>query len=145
MTLLVNKAAVRDYLGRNGVLHQTLVDNVLSGFDLAQPMYEQRLDPGAELYQYMRRPAAGRPGLQVGNWFCLRGAGRDALAIFDGLAGRELHHFVVSAELTVLEGTASRLAPNWLHEIGGAGGASQIFVPPRLLGHIHSLGHAHPW
>lgn len=145
MTLLVNKAAIREYLERNGVNHPVLVDNVLSGFDLAQPVYEQRLEPGAELFQYMRRPAVGRPDLRVGNWFCLRGASRDGLAIMDGLAGRELHHFRISAELVALEGVASRLSPHWVAEIGGGGGATQIYVPPRLLGHVHSIGHAHAW
>ena len=145
MTRLVDKAAVRDYLARNGVANDVLVANVLSGFDLAQPLYEQRLEPDTELFQFMRRPAVGRPDLRVGNWFCLRGATRGGLAIMDGLAGREVHHFRVGSELVALEGTASRMTRDWQIEIGGVGGHTQIYVPPRLIGHILSVGNAHPW
>ena len=145
MTKLLDEAGIREYLGRNGVANTALVSNVLSGFNLAKPMYEQRLEPGADLFQYMRRPASGRPDLRVGNWFCLRSASRRGLAIMDGLAGREIHHFRVYCELDALEGEASRLSPNWHHEVGGIGGETQIFVPPLLIGRIHSVGNAHPW
>ena len=145
MTKLLDETGVREYFARNGVVNSVLVSNVLSGFDLTKPMYEQRLEPGTELFQYIRRPASGRPDLRVGNWFCLRGASRSGLAIMDGLAGREIHHFRVYSELVALEGTASRLSPNWHHEVGGRGGDTQLFVPPLLLGRIHSIGNADPW
>ncbi len=63
----------------------------------------------------------------------------------DGLAGREVHRFRAYSELVALEGTASRLSTNWNAEIGGMGGDTQLFVPPMLLGRIHSIGNADPW
>ncbi|MCR5885789.1 hypothetical protein LRS03_24195 [Rhizobacter sp. J219] len=142
---LLNEAGARDYLDRNGVTNPVIVKAILDGFDLGKPMYEQRLEPDTELFQFMRRPSAGKPDLRVGNWFCLPGASRSGLAIMDGLSGRETHRFQVGSELVALEGTASRLSLNWEYEIGGQGGHTQLYVPPRLLGHIRSLGNAHPW
>ena len=137
--------AIHAYLRANGVAHPALVHDVLSGFDSQKPIYETPLDFETELYQYMRRPATGRPDLRVGNWFCITGASRRGLGIIDGLAGRELHRFRVVSPFVALEGTASKIARNWQFEIGGRGGSTQIYVPPRFIGHIQSLGTAAPW
>jgi hypothetical protein len=137
--------AIHAYLQANGVTHPALVHDVLSGFDPKKPIYETLLDFDDELYQYIRKPATGRPDLRVGNWFCIGGATRGGLAIIDGLAGRELHRFRVVSSFSGLEGTASKISRNWRAEIGGRGGSTQIYVPPRFMGHIQSAGTAAQW
>ena len=134
-----NEGIARAYLDRNGV---SATDEVLAGFDLSKPICVNPLEPGDRLLQFIRNPSHFGQS-QAGNWFSLVSASMPGVSIFGGLAGRTPHLFVVSHPLRVLEGTARKIAVNWRLAIGGGvGGATQIYVPSGLLGHLKPLGPA---
>ena len=87
----------------------------------------------------MRRPTATDPSPAAGNWFGLAGMTSAGVAIDDGLGGRGLVAF------TALEGTAARFALDRGKGIGGAGGATQVYVPRNLLGHLRPMGPGERW
>lgn len=134
-----NEGIAKAYLARNGV---SAMDEVLAGFDLAKPVYVNPLEPGDRLLQFIRNPSHFGQS-QAGNWFSLWSGSMPGVSIFGGLAGRTPHLYRVAHPLRVLEGTAKKLAVNWRLAIGGGnGGATQIYVPPALLGHLEPLGPA---
>jgi hypothetical protein len=134
------RQVAKTYLIRNGYAGREL-EVVLSGFDWASPAYEQQLDHGAILYQFMRRASHGTMVPGIGNWFCLPGATLSSLAIMSGGEGRSLAKVRVKFPLVALEGTASRQAKQWSWSGGGPGGATQIFVPSKFLfTHLDILG-----
>jgi len=128
------------FLQGHGIKHPSHIDEIMSGFDLTRPLYEHLLQFDDELFQYVRNPSAGHLDAAAGNWFCLAGASRGGLAIIDGLAGRQLHTFKVVAPFAALEGTAAKVQKNWQYSIGGVGGATQLYVPARFIGHLQSAG-----
>jgi hypothetical protein len=127
-------AEVRGYLRRNGIVEPRQVNQILTGFDFNEPIYEHQVSPGDTVYQFVRLPSADRMSPTTGNWFALRGATKAGLAITDGLAGRRLHEYRVVAAADVLEGTAKGMEMKWDWDGGGPGGATQIYIPPNLLG-----------
>ena len=135
---------MRAYLRANGVPMKA-VETVISGFDFSKPVYTQSLEPGQELYQFMRNPSYNDSSVRAGNWFCLRGATTNGLAIFGGGAGRRLHAYAVSLSLTAIEGTACSQSRNWSWAGGGEGGATQIYIPPALAGRLNALGPHDDW
>jgi hypothetical protein len=121
------------------------IENIVDAFDFGAPVYETTLESGQELFQYLRKPSSSAPWPKVGNWFCLPGATRDGLAIIGGGSGRVLQRHVVALELQAIEGSARAQPVDWGWDGGGAGGATQIYVPQRLLGRISSTGPHEPW
>lgn len=118
---------------------------VLRGFDLGKPLYEQDFWPGDVLYQLVRRPSASEPLPPAGRWFGLAGMTSSGVAINDGGAGRRLVAFAVLAPFKALEGTAAPLAVDLGKAVGGLGGATQVYLPSALLGHLRSTGPAERW
>lgn len=121
------------FLARNGITDATSVAEIVGGFDLRKPIYEQVIEPDDCLYQFTRRTEAGQPDIKTGRWFCLAGATMDSLGIFSGGAGRSLSEFTVSRPVVGLEGTAASIRRNWQWAGGGTGGATQIFLPQKSL------------
>lgn len=138
----LTKTDVELFLKRHGILSAGAVAEVLSGFELKLPVYEQPFDEGQELFQFIRNPSASNPGPRVGNWFTLPGATTLGVAIIDGGAGRRFHRFRVEQAFTALEGTAKEFPLTWKFEIGGKGGATQVYVPPSFLGHLSAISPA---
>jgi len=131
----------RSYLVRHGYTGKKL-EEVLNGFDLRAPTYEQSLDPKTTLYQFVRRVAHESPIPRLGNWFCLPGASMRALAIISGGAGRAVAKVHVDYPLLALEGTAAPQPRQWSWSGGGPGGATQIFVPEQfLMTHFSVVGY----
>ena len=131
---------LRAYLRAHDVRPAKTIENIISGFDFRQPVYEQPMEPGQELFQFIRNVSHSERSPRTGNWFALASARMAGLAIFGGGAGRHLHRFVVNHEFTAIEGTAGALPPDWGWAGGGPGGHTQIYVPPKFLGHLGSLG-----
>lgn len=137
---LMSQADSRAYLLRNGVWDDRTLDQILRGFDFSHPVYEQPLEPGNVLFQYLRRPSYSQRVPTTGNWFTLSGATTGDLAIFDGLSGRFRQKYQVLAHLTALEGTAARLPIDWGWAGGGPGGGTQLFIASPLLGRLQMIG-----
>lgn len=137
---LMSQAEARAYLLRNGVHDARTLDQILRGFDFSHPVYEQPLEPGDVLYQYLRRPSFSQRVPTTGNWFTLSGATTADLAVFDGLSGRFRQKYQVLAHLAALEGTAARLPIDWGWAGGGQGGGTQLLIPSSLLGHLRMVG-----
>ena len=119
------------------------IENIVKAFDPRMPIYEHALDGGAEIFQYLRNPSHSDPHPKLGNWFCLRGAAQDGLAIFGGGSGRHVVRITVSHPINVLEGTARSMAIDWTNSIGShkeSGGATQIFIPASLVGRLTGTG-----
>ena len=136
---LLSKDEVRVYLRNNGISSSTKIEEILTGFDFSKPVYELTLDERQELFQFIRNPSSAGVA-QAGNWYSLQGATMSGTGIFGGGSGRHLHKFVVAHPFPALEGTAGPLERNWDWAGGGPGGQTQIYVPPRFLGHLSSLG-----
>ena len=140
----IYEEGARGYLRRHGVLDPGKITEIVGGFDFGRAVYEQLLAPGDELFQFIRKPSVATPSSFAGNWFALVGATTSGLTITDGVGGRRLHKFRVVAGLVALEGTAARKGVNWDWAGGGVGGATQIYIPPSLIGHLQAIG-AHEW
>ena len=140
----LHRDVITGFLKRHGVADKTHIEQITAGFDLGKPVYERRIEDGDTLFQFMRNPDSTTPHWQTGRWFCLRGAGMNALGIFGGGSGRTLAEFTVNRPVWSLEGTAGPLARDWGWAGGGTGGATQIFVPPdglmALVGKGHHIG-----
>lgn len=141
----LNPTTAAELLASQGVQPASEVVKVLSGFDSSKPMYKHDFWPGDTLYQYIRLASVANPVPTRGSWFGIAGITTRGVAIFAGVAGRTLHRFEVAHPFSALEGTAARLPIDWQNEIGGPGGASQVFVPRMYSGHIRSLGPAEGW
>lgn len=124
---------VRAWLRRNGVPSTAKIEEIIDGFDFAQPVYLQHFEPDQELYQFIRGPSAQNSSPMAGNWFCLKGATTSQLAIIDGLTGRRLLRYRIVCAFTTLEGTARKQPIQWSWSGGGPGGATQVYVPSPLL------------
>ena len=136
-----NQQFIESYLKRNGVIDKRKVAEIISGFDLDKPVYATNLEPEDHLFQFMGNEQSGRPVAQTGNWFCIsRGTTKESLAIFDGLAGRRRQEFIVQRHMQALEGTAAPLARQWAWAGGGAGGATQIYLPAQALLGLAGVG-----
>lgn len=122
------------------------VKKVMTGFDLAKPMYEHRFWEGDRLFQLVRLPSATDPLPSTGSWFGLAGMTSSGVAVSDGLSGRRLVELEVALAFTALEGTACRFAGSIHSGIGGAGGQTQVFVPRHVvLAKLVSVGPADRW
>jgi hypothetical protein len=141
----LSEADARDYLQRHGIVSPKKIDEILGGFDFSQAVYEQPLYPGDTLFQFVRLPSLGAPHPTTGNWFGIAGATTSGLAISDGHSGRRLHKYRVVAHATALEGSAVKKEMNWDWAGGGSGGATQLYVPPNLLGCIQAIGAHDRW
>lgn len=131
----------RDYMARHAYTAAEM-SKYLSGFDLARPVYEQRLDPGEIIFQFVRRPSQSDSLPKVGNWFALSGAKMGDLGINSGGSGRSLVKVEVKMAMTVLESTAGPMNSDSKEAIGGMGGATQIFIPTLFLTtHLEVLGY----
>ena len=142
---MLTRLTAGDLLLTQGVHPVAEVEKVLSGFDFSRPVYEHDFWPDDVLFQLVRLPSALDPLPSSGNWFGLAGITASGVAVNEGLAGRRLASFKVVSPFKALEGTAARFKVNLGSAIGGEGGATQIFIPTRLLGHLHSLGPAERW
>lgn len=133
---------VRSFLRASGMSSHKHINEVLTGFDFSnKPLYFRTLEAHELLYQFIRNPShENGNAARTGNWFCIKGAGQDDVAITGGGSGRMKHAFEVTQAFTTLEGTARPQSWNWTWAGGGAGGGTQIFVPPNLIGHVHPLG-----
>src|SRR5262245_55045606 len=109
------------FLTKCGITHPVRVAQITEGFDRNRPIYETTLWPGDRIFQYRRRESVADGLPATGNWFCLKGASMDGLAIFSG-SGRNLVEFAVEAPIEAVEGTAAPMARNWGWAGGGAGG-----------------------
>lgn len=134
------KQVIEDYLKKHGISNQKEIDEIISGFDLFGPVYQQRIWVNDRLFQYVRRPNLSFNAIGVGRWFCLKGASMDSLAIFSGGVGRHLTEYRVKYPIVVLEGTAKKLSRNWEWAGGGEGGATQMFIPNELFFALEVLG-----
>ena len=132
----VDEDSARRWLQDQGVTSARWLTEILDGFDFSQPAYLQPLFEGDVIYQYVRRPEHQLLAPNRGNWFCLIGASPAYLAIFGGLAGRELRRFQVESQLIALEGTSARKDIEWSWAGGGPGGATQLFVPPYQIARL---------
>jgi hypothetical protein len=133
-----------DWLATHGV-NPDAAKQVVSGFDLNKPLIEEFFEIGDRLFQYIRGSSAGVLAPLRGNWFARAGASLDQLAILEGVAGRRLHRFSVIASFSSVEGTAAKFGRNVLKDLGGAGGASQIFVPHMYCGRVRAVGGQERW
>lgn len=138
----LNQAEVENYLKRSGVPSQKQISDVLSGFDLSLPIYEQMLEEGQDVFQFIRNPSSTNLNPLVGSWFTIPGATTRSTAIIDGGSGRRFHRFRVARSFVALEGTAKEFPLTWKFEIGGKGGGTQIYVPPIYLGHLGAVSAA---
>lgn len=131
------EAIAMEFLNRHCVAN---INSVLTGFDLAKPVYVNSLNPGDRLQQFIRNPSHFGQS-EIGNWFSLLSGSMSGVSIFGGLSGRVPHTFSVTYPLQVLEGTARKRPQNWKFGVGGgSGGGAQIYIPSRLLGHLKHLG-----
>lgn len=141
----LNKQSAAALLMSQGVKDQGEIAKILDGFDLGKPLYEHDFWPDDVVYQLVRLPSASLPAPTTGNWFGLAGITTQGVAINEGLAGRRLMQLKVIAHFKALEGTAKRLATNLLTGIGGPGGATQIYAPRSILGHLAAIAPAERW
>ncbi len=139
------ESTLSSYLARYGITDPAAVQEVRSGFDMSKPLYEHYFRPGDVLYQLVRLPSFYNLNPHRGNWFGLAGLTARNVAVLHGLAGRRTHQFRVLAAFVGLEGTAGRYPLDWNKEIGGPGGATQIYVPRVLMACIQAAGPAEPW
>jgi hypothetical protein len=133
----VSRAEAASYLRRYGISSESKVTEILSGFDFAadRPAYLMDLGVGERYFQFVRTPSFELPDPVVGSWFCLKGSGMSQLAIHSPGAVRLLGEFEVVEDIMVLEGIAKELpfqGQPTKHGVGGRGGGTQIYVPPRL-------------
>ena len=135
-----SRQIIKQYLNNHGILNQAQIDEITSGFDLSKTVYENRIWPDDKLFQFVRNPNSSFNELRTGRWFSLAGASMDSLAIFSGASGRQLTQFRVNHPIVVLEGTAVKLARDWNWEGGGEGGATQLFIPEKLLYALEVIG-----
>lgn len=142
---MLNPQTAAALLRGQGVRPERLIEQILDGFDFSKPAYAHDFWPGDVLYQLMRLPSAAQPFMATGNWFGLAGITTSGVAINDGLSGRQAVRFEVIAPFTALEGTARALPADLGTAIGGRGGATQIYIPKALLGHLQALGHVERW
>jgi len=131
---------IENYLKENGITSQKKIAEVISGFDLSQPIYKQRIWVGDRLFQFVRNPNSSFNQIGLGNWFALKGATMDSLGIFGGGSGRSLTEFTVKYTIIALEGTAVKLARNWDWAGGGRGGGTQIFIPNNMFYALEVIG-----
>ena len=132
----LSQSEAENYLRRNGVTTLQAIAEVLSGFDFSRPIYEQILEEGQEIFQFIRTPSAANLSPNAGSWFALPGATTQSVAIIDGGSGRRFHRFSVERSFVALEGVAREFPLTWKFEIGGKGGGTQIYVPRIYLGHL---------
>jgi len=142
---ILDRNSAAEFLRGQGVSPDREIEKILRGFDFSKPAYEQRFWPGDVLYQLIRLPSAMQPLMATGNWFGLAGITTGGVAINDGLSGRQAVRFEVISGFTALEGTAKELPVDLGIAIGGKGGATQIYLPRTLLGHLRALGNVDRW
>ncbi len=135
-----NRQRIVTFLAKSGIRDPKQIGEIVGGFDLNQPVYEQMINPGDRIFQFIRNPESGKPTINTGNWFCIPGASMDQLAIISGGAGRSLVEFTVTRSVNSLEGTASPQPRNWSWSGGGRGGATQIYLPRTALMALEGKG-----
>ena len=131
---------IENYLKRNGITKKKKIKEIISGFDLSMPVYLEALYINDKIYQYRRNPSQFYNENGIGNWFALKSATMDSLAIFSGGSGRSSTEFKVKYSINVLAGTAKKLDRNWGWAGGGTGGATQHFIPNKMFYALEVLG-----
>lgn len=126
MTHLISATEARSFLRQEGESAKA-IKAIVDGFDMSKPVYIQPLYSGETLYQYMRKFG------YLGNWFALKGATMEELAIFGGGSGRVLKKVEITHPVSVLEGVARQMEDDWTWGGGGIGGATQLYMPSRYL------------
>jgi hypothetical protein len=124
-----------NYLRRNGVNSQRAVDSIVAGFDFNHSVYEQPLSVGEVYFQFARTPSHDDPSPTLGSWFCLKGESLGKLGIHSPGAARRVGEFEVVEDVIAVEGVAKWFDPNTelaKYGIGGEGGGTQIYLPPKL-------------
>jgi len=110
----------------------------IAGWDLSQPVYEETLQSGERLMQFVGVASAVNPDPRPGNYYTYAG-GHDmaSVGVGSGLAGRARAEFQVARPTVALLGTAapisSAMAARFGHAVRGRGGATQIFLHDRGL------------
>lgn len=144
MVKRVSRNEAISYL-RQYAVTENEISKVLEGFDItpARPAYLMTLGVGEHYFQFVRTSSFQWRDPPLGSWFCLKGSQMSQLAIHSPGAARLLGEFEVVEEITVLEGMAKELT--WRGQpteygIGGKGGGTQIYVPPRLSSGLRYLG-----
>jgi hypothetical protein len=133
---------VRSFLRANGARGDKEIISVLDGFDFAsKPLYFRTFEVHEILFQYIRNPSVENGNtVRSGNWFCIKGATQDDVAITGGGSGRRRHRFEVAGTFETLEGVAREQSVNWQWAGGGPGGGTQIYVPRSRIGLLRPLG-----
>ena len=139
MTDILTIDAAIQYLRSQGESDEKL-GYVRGGFDTSRPIYFHDLEEGDVLYQYVR------VGSHLGNWFALKGASMDDLAIFGGHSGRRLFQVEIIYPCRVVEGSALGIPMHW-SSVGAfdedrkmeksgrvkGGGGTQLFMPSKYI------------
>ena len=131
---------VSTFLKQNRVISQDKINEIYDSFDLKYPIYKQPFYPNDIVYQFLRKPSLGYTSSMTGNYFSYHCATKSAVAIIDGLSGRFMQKYQVSAYFIALEGTARKMSVKWDCALGGEGGGTQIFIPQIYLGHLVCQG-----
>ncbi len=137
------KATIKSFCSRHGISDDKRAE-IEDGFDLHQPLVAYTLYPPEELFQYIRLPSSMNVCPSVGNWFALKGATLEGVAIFSGLSGRRRAKFELLVPIEVLEGTAGRQPRDWDIAVGGPGGSTQLYIPTASLVTLRCWGNVEP-
>jgi hypothetical protein len=120
----------------------------IKGWDLSKPVWEEWLQPGERLVQFVSGPTVSKPFAPTGNYFALSST-RDqgSVGVGDGQAGRHRREFLIVRPFHALWGTAAPISDAMATEFGfslrGPGGATQIFLSDRGLSSLEG-GNADP-
>ncbi len=143
----INESIIENYILKNSIAIKddqnrfSEISGILKkAFDLNRPVYEQYLYPGDRVFQFVRNVSAGKPYIEIGEWFSLQGATLDGLAIHSGYMGRTLNEFRITQPICVLEGIVARMEKGKLNEIGGSGGQTQLFIYRNFFYALESMG-----
>ncbi|MEX2207701.1 MAG: hypothetical protein WEF50_15860 [Myxococcota bacterium] len=111
----------------------------IAGWNLSEPVYEELLQPGERLMQFVSNATAVHPDPRPGNYYTyVGGHGMPTIGVGSGLAGRSRAEFQVARPVLALLGTAAPISATTAARFGqalrGAGGATQIFLHDRGVG-----------
>ena len=167
----LSRDAVQAHLRSAGISDPETLQSIANSFayeigssgNLVRGPYLRHFDEGEVLYQYIRNPSSINMIPGAGNYFGIKGATMDGLAITSGMSGRQLYAFVVASPFVALEGNAAEVKIDldlntrppvtgyrngepqtaWDWDGGGKGGATQIFIPNSIVrSHLEPRGAA---
>src|SRR5258708_8901691 len=82
---LLTRVQAQGYLANHGVSQASTLKEILDGFDFSRAVYEQLLNTGDILYQFLRNPSFWDPVANRGNCYCMTPATRRRLPIFHSI------------------------------------------------------------